>query len=279
VHTTASILSPAKLNLMLHITGRRPDGYHTLQTVFQLLDFGDTLHFRTDDSNQISVEMDHLQLPLTDNLVYRAATLLPRQPGQGVHIRVAKCIPEGGGLGGGSSDAATTLVMLNQLWQCGLPREALLTYAASLGADVPVFVGGRSAWAEGVGEQLQPMALPERWFLIVKPQVHVSTADIFSDPELTRDTPASTMCAFFEGHNRNDCEPVVRKRYAEIDAVLTWLNARGTARLTGTGACAFLECDSEDTARQHGRAVPAEWWHWVACGINESPIYRHLPAQ
>jgi 4-diphosphocytidyl-2-C-methyl-D-erythritol kinase len=270
-------MAPAKLNLMLHITGRRCDGYHTLETVFQLLDFGDTLEFSIDNGDRITVDMDTLALPLAHNLVYRAATLLPRRTGQGAHIRVTKRIPEGGGLGGGSSDAAATLVMLNRLWECGLTREDLLTRAAALGADVPVFVGGHSAWAEGVGERLQPMVLPERWYLIVKPPVHVSTADIFSDPELTRDTPASTMCAFFEGHNRNDCETVVRKRYAEIDAVLTWLGARGTARLTGTGACAFLVCDSEEAARAHSRAVPAEWQHWVACGINESPLCGYLP--
>jgi 4-diphosphocytidyl-2-C-methyl-D-erythritol kinase len=273
------MLAPAKLNLMLHVTGRRSDGYHTLQTVFQLLDLGDTLAFDTHQSQGISVEMEGLALPLAQNLVYRAANLLPRQPHQGVHIRVTKRIPDGGGMGGGSSDAATTLVMLNTLWQCGLSRAQLLRLALSLGADVPVFVGGHSAWADGIGEQLQPMTLPTRWFLIVKPAVHVSTADIFSDPELTRDTPASTMCAFFKGYSRNDCEPVVRRRYAEIDAVLRWLSARGRARLTGTGACAFLECDSEEAARQHGRAVPKEWQCWVARGINESPLYRHLPAQ
>jgi 4-diphosphocytidyl-2-C-methyl-D-erythritol kinase len=277
VTSSASVAAPAKINLMLHILGRRADGYHELQTVFQLLDLADQLHIQTNNSGSIRVDMAALDVPLEDNLVYRAACLLPRRPEQGATIAVEKRIPAGGGLGGGSSDAATALVVLNRLWQCGLSRQQLLQLGARLGADVPVFVGGHSAWAEGVGEQLTPMTLPPRWFLIVRPDVSVATGKIFADAELTRDTPASTMSAFFGGDHRNDCEAVVRKRYPEVDRVLRWLESRGPARLTGTGACAFLSADDEALVVEQAAQVPPEWQRWIARGINQSPLVVWLP--
>jgi 4-diphosphocytidyl-2-C-methyl-D-erythritol kinase len=252
--SSASILTlpaPAKLNLFLHITGRRPDGYHLLQTVFQLLDYGDELRFCLRDDDQIRLHCDNPELSGEDNLVLRAARLLREhcECNQGVDIELVKRIPAGAGLGGGSSDAATTLVALNQLWHCALTREQLAAMGLSLGADVPVFVHARSAWAEGVGEYLTPVLLPAIYYLVLTPACHVSTSVIFSHQELTRDTRAIKMAAFLEGQSRNDCEMLVRTLYPEVNAALEWLSQFAPARMTGTGSSVFAGFQDEASAR------------------------------
>ena len=273
--TTLSLLSPAKLNLFLHITGRRDDGYHQLQTLFQLLDWGDQLHFMPNDSGAITLDGCDLDIPLEENLIFRAARLLQRGT-LGVRITLDKKIPAGGGLGGGSSNAATTLLALNHLWGLGMPLSQLQALGAELGADVPVFVGAHTAWAEGIGEILTPVDLPERWFLILVPDCHVSTAEIFSHQQLTRNSPAIKMAAFFEGDSRNDCQQLVRRFYPEVDNALKKLENFGEARLTGTGACVFASFGTAAEARATQRQMPREWTSIVARGINESPIPEAL---
>ena len=273
--TTLSLLSPAKLNLFLHITGRREDGYHQLQTLFQLLDWGDQLHFMPNDSGAITLDGCDLDIPLEENLIFRAARLLQRGT-LGVRITLDKKIPAGGGLGGGSSNAATTLLALNHLWDLGMPLSQLQALGAELGADVPVFVGAHTAWAEGIGEILTPLDLPERWFLILVPDCHVSTAEIFSHQQLTRNSPAIKMAAFFEGDSRNDCQQLVRRFYPEVDNALKKLENFGEARLTGTGACVFASFGTAAEARAAQRQMPREWTSIVARGINESPIPEAL---
>jgi len=275
MHTTLSLLSPAKLNLFLHITGRRDDGYHQLQTLFQLLDWGDQLHFMPNDSGAITLDGCDLNIPLEENLIFRSARLLQRGT-LGVRISLDKKIPAGGGLGGGSSNAATTLLALNHLWDLGMPLSQLQALGAELGADVPVFVGAHTAWAEGIGEILTPLDLPERWFLILVPDCHVSTAEIFSHQQLTRNSPAIKMAAFFEGDSRNDCQQLVRRFYPEVDNALKKLENFGEARLTGTGACVFASFGTAAEARAAQRQMPREWTSIVARGINESPIPEAL---
>ena len=269
------LLSPAKLNLFLHITGRRQDGYHELQTLFQLLDWGDHLEFSPNHSGDITLSGCKLGIPHEENLIVKAARLL-RQGNQGVHIAVDKRIPEGGGLGGGSSNAATTLLAMNHLWQCGLENSTLQKMGARLGADVPVFTAGHTAWAEGVGEILTPVELPRQWFLVVTPQCHVSTAEIFSHEQLTRDTSPIKIAAFFEGHSRNDFQNLVRNLHPEIDNALKWLENFGEARLTGTGACVFASFPDETTARSALSQMPAGMTGFVAQGLNESPVLQAL---
>ena len=273
--TTLSLLSPAKLNLFLHITGRRDDGYHQLQTLFQLLDWGDQLHFMPNHSGAITLDGCDLDIPLEENLIFRAARMLQRGT-LGVRITLDKKIPAGGGLGGGSSNAATTLLALNHLWDLGMPLSQLQALGAELGADVPVFVGAHTAWAEGIGEILTPVDLPERWFLILVPDCHVSTAEIFSHQQLTRNSPAIKMAAFFEGDSRNDCQQLVRRFYPEVDNALKKLENFGEARLTGTGACVFASFGTAAEARAAQRQMPREWTSIVARGINESPIPEAL---
>jgi 4-diphosphocytidyl-2-C-methyl-D-erythritol kinase len=273
--TTLSLLSPAKLNLFLHITGRRDDGYHQLQTLFQLLDWGDQLHFEPNNSGSITLNGCDLDIPLEENLIFRAARLLQRDT-LGAQITLDKKIPAGGGLGGGSSNAASTLLALNHLWGLGLARDELQTMGARLGADVPVFVGAHTAWAEGIGDILTPTDLPERWFLILVPKCHVSTAKIFSHQQLTRNSPAIKMAAVFEGDSRNDCQQLVRRLYPEVDDALKELEAFGEARLTGTGACVFASFGTAAEARAAQRQMPREWNSIVAQGINESPILKAL---
>jgi len=275
MHTPLTLLSPAKLNLFLHITGRRDDGYHQLQTLFQLLDWGDQLHFAPNDSGRITLHSDNLDIPEEENLVIRAARLL-RRGSSGVHIILHKQIPPGGGLGGGSSNAATTLLALNHLWDLDMPPSRLQELGATLGADVPVFVGAHTAWAEGIGEILTPVDLPERWFLVVAPDCHVSTAEIFSHQQLTRNSPAIKMAAFFEGDSRNDCQQLVRRLYPEVNNVLKKLEIFGEARLTGTGACVFTRFGTAAEARAAQRQLPREWTSIVARGINASPIPKAL---
>ncbi|MDP3517498.1 MAG: 4-(cytidine 5'-diphospho)-2-C-methyl-D-erythritol kinase [Pseudohongiella sp.] len=273
--------APAKLNLFLHITGRRPDGYHLLQTVFQLLDYGDDLRFSLRDDSQIILNCDSLELATDDNLVLRAAHLLRAHTGatQGVDIDLQKRIPTGAGLGGGSSDAATTLVALNELWQCKLDRQALAELGLRLGADVPVFVKGQSAWAEGVGELLQPVSLPALYYLVLSPACHVSTATIFSHQELTRDTRAIKMAAFLAGQSQNDCEMLVRRLYPEVNAALEWLGKFAPARMTGTGSSIFAGFSDEASAREVLLKLPADQHGplhnirgFVAKGVNNSAL-------
>ena len=272
---TLTLLSPAKLNLFLHITGLRPDGYHELQTLFQLLDWGDLMTFSADDSGEIRVASPGLDIPLEDNLVYRAARLLHRGS-LGVAISVDKRVPSGAGLGGGSSNAATTLLALNHLWQLGRSQAELQALGASLGADVPVFVAGHSAWAEGIGEILEPVELPPRWYVIITPACHVSTGQIFSHLELTRNTSPIKMAAFFEGYSRNDCQALVRRLYPEVGVALDWLQEFAPARLTGTGSSVFAGFETEAAARRVLGQLP-ENWAGVACrGLNQSPVATAL---
>tara|TARA_R110000823_G_scaffold91174_2_gene201065 strand:- start:3626 stop:4453 length:828 start_codon:yes stop_codon:yes gene_type:complete len=269
------LLSPAKLNLFLHITGRRADGLHELQTLFQLLDWGDTLSFSSNESGKVRLSGDDLGLAADENLITRAATLLQcRHHGAAIHV--SKRIPPGGGLGGGSSNAATTLLALNHLWRLGLTRSELIELGASLGADVPVFVAGHTAWAEGTGDILTPLEVPERWYLIVAPDCHVSTAEIFSHRQLTRNSAHIKIPAFFQGYSRNDCQRLVRRLYPEVDNALSSLETLGEARLTGTGACAFVAFDSALQAREARNRLPDEWHCIVARGVNESPVTAAL---
>jgi len=263
-------IAPAKLNLFLHVTGRRANGYHTLQTVFQLLDWGDEMYFERTDVPGVQLAESVPGVNDVDNLILRAATLL-NAPNRGALIRIHKHIPMGGGLGGGSSNAASTLLMLNKLWDLGRSIDELAALGIQLGADVPVFVRGHSAWAEGVGEQLRDIELPNHWFVILCPNCHVSTAEIFSAPELTRNTPEITMPAFFAGSARNDLQPVVEARYPAVRNALKLLNKYGPAMMTGSGACVFLALDDEATARQIANECESTFDTVVAKGVNRSP--------
>ena len=266
--------APAKLNLTLRIIGRRADGYHLLQTIFQFLDYADELCFKPTADGRIRRSLGLSGLAPERDLVVRAATLLQAETGcsRGVDIQVSKRIPEGGGLGGGSSDAATTLVALNHYWRLGLSQQRLQQIGASLGADVPVFIGGRAAWAEGIGEQLTPVALPEPWYLVVMPDCQVPTADVFRDSELTRNSPPITISRFLAQGGGNDCTPVVRRRFPAVARALDWLDQFGEARLTGTGACVFAAFGDEHEARETGAKLPQGWSAFVAAGRNRSPL-------
>lgn len=272
--------APAKLNLFLHITGRRPDGYHSLQSLFQFLDQGDRLHFTLSDTPDVRLLTPLPGVAPAQDLTIRAARLLQQRAGvsRGVDIRLDKRLPLGGGLGGGSSDAATTLVVLNRLWEAGLDEDALAALALELGADVPVFVRGRAAWAEGVGERLEPVEVPEPWYLVIIPPVSVATAEVFRHPELTRDSRPITISDFLAGRSRNDCEAIVRQLHPEIAAALDWLDGRTQARLTGTGACVFGAFDDRAAALAAQQAMPADWEGFVARGRNRSPLHAALEA-
>jgi len=267
-------LSPAKLNLFLHITGRQANGYHSLQTLFQLLDYGDWLRFEERAEPVLSVHLDAdstiTDLPLDDNLILRAAHLLQARSKTacGAKIRLEKHIPMGGGLGGGSSNAAITLLALNQLWGLNLDRTQLAAMGLELGADVPVFVAGHSAWAEGVGERLEPVELPAAWYLVITPECHVSTAAIFTQENLTRDTSAIKMADFLAGRSRNDCEPVTRRLYPDVDKALNWLDQHAPARMTGTGAAVFASFRDQASAEAVLKQLPAKWHGFVAQGMN-----------
>ena len=270
--------APAKLNLFLHVTGRRVDGYHELQTLFQLIDLADTLCVSVRGDGQIDRPAGPPGVPPEADLVVRAARTLKAATGTalGASLRVSKRIPMGGGLGGGSSDAATALLVLNELWDCGLAVEELAALGLPLGADVPVFVQGFSAWGEGVGERLTPVTLPETWYVIVHPGVAVSTASVFQSPELTRNSPLITIRAFFESGGRNDCEPVVRAQAPEVADALDWLAREAPARLTGTGSCVFAACASAVAAERLAARVPDRWRSYVARGLNRSPLHERL---
>lgn len=274
--------SPAKLNLFLYITGRRADGYHQLQTLFQFLDYGDTLTIvpRQDDQIQLLTPVEGV--PDEQNLIVRAARLLQQHctthsianlP-RGADISIDKRLPMGGGLGGGSSNAATVLVALNELWQCGLSDDQLADMGLTLGADVPVFVRGHAAFAEGIGEQLQPANPAEKWYLVAHPGVSIPTPVIFADAELKRDTPVRPLSALLQAPYANDCEPIARKRFREVEQLLSWLLQYAPSRLTGTGACVFAEFDSEPAALQVLNQAPAWLRGFVARGVNVSPLHR-----
>ena len=280
--TDRSWPAPAKLNLFLHVTGRRADGYHLLQTVFQLLDYGDSLSFRIRTDSRITRLGNYQGVDEAQDLVVRAARKLQVSAGisQGADIEVHKRLPMGGGLGGGSSDAATTLVALNRLWGAGLGEDELARIGLELGADVPVFVRGRAAWAEGVGEQLTPVELPVRWYLVVNPGVGVATGEVFNAPDLTRNTPAITIRDFLAGAGRNDCEPVVRKLCPEVAVLLEWLTQRaGNARMTGTGSCVFAICETEQAALALLPQLPEPWSGFVARGCNRSPLLERIEVE
>jgi 4-diphosphocytidyl-2-C-methyl-D-erythritol kinase len=275
-------LAPAKLNLFLHIVGRRPDGYHELQTCFQFIDLCDEIEINVRADGDIRRTTDIPGVSLEADLCIRAAKALRQSAGvsQGAEIRLVKRIPIGGGLGGGSSDAATCLVALNRLWRINWPVAKLAELGLQLGADVPVFVHGRAAWAEGVGERLTPLypplAPPETNYLILKPNVFVSTAQVFQDPELTRNSPPITIHGFLASGGRNDCLGVVRRRYPEVAQALDWLSLFGSARLTGTGACVFLACETMDIGREIMRKLPPGMEGFLARGLNDSPLLEGL---
>lgn len=271
--------APAKLNLFLHVTGRRGDGYHELQTVFQFLDYADELWFEVTSAGGIELQSDLSGVPAQDNLVLRAARSLVRHTGctSGARIRLLKRLPLGGGLGGGSSDAATTLVALNSLWGLGLGVDELAQLGLGLGADVPVFVRGQAAWAEGVGEQLTPLAgLEEPWYLVISPAVSVSTAEIFSAPELTRNAPRLKIRAFLSGAESNQLQAVVVERYPEVGRALDWLSRHRPARMSGSGGCVFASFPVRQEAESLLRQVPPPWTGFVARGCNRSPLLKKL---
>ena len=273
-----SLPAPAKLNLMLHIVGRRADGYHLLETVFQFLDYADTLHFSARDDGQIILHSTIDGVAHDDNLIVRAARLLQTesQSKLGADIWLDKKLPVGGGIGGGSSNAATTLVGLNHLWQTQLSLEKLADLGLSLGADVPVFVLGRAAFAQGIGEKLEPVDLAEPWYLVAVPPVSISTAKIFSDPCLTRDTPVTNMRTVLKQSGHNDCQAVVEKRYPEVRNALILLNKFVEARLTGTGSCIFGGFPNEQQAVNIATQISESLPSFVAQGANTSMLHRIL---
>ena len=275
-HSTLILPAPAKLNLMLHITGRREDGYHNLQTLFQFLEYGDQLQVELLTTPDIEVLSDLSGVTRKDNLVYRAAELLQKHSGcrQGARIKLEKILPMGAGLGGGSSDAATTLIALNLLWKLDYGLAQLARLGLQLGADVPVFVRGHAAWAEGVGERLTPVSPKESWYLVLTPDCHVSTAEIFSHKQLTRNTSAITIATALEGGGRNDCEAVVSALYPQVKQALFWLNQFAAAKMTGTGSSVFADFETQDQAQQVLAQLPDTLQGFVAQGQNISPLHR-----
>lgn len=285
-HPVARWPAPAKLNLFLHVTGRRPDGYHDLETLFQLIDLCDEIEVISVEKGSIVLEKSTPGVAIEEDLVLRAARLLAAYSGQvglGARLRVHKRLPMGAGLGGGSSDAATTLVALNALWGLGIATPELAALGARLGADVPVFVRGHSAIARGIGDELQPVELPDRWYAIVYPGVAVSTGEVFQAPELTRNSPSITIPgfplpgasgAFLMG--RNDLEAVVVARYPAVREALGWLGGRGVARMTGSGACVFAAFERREQATAALLGLPTGWQGYVARGLSRSPLLDRL---
>lgn len=273
-----SFPSPAKLNLFLYITSKRADGYHELQTLFQFLDFGDDIQIEITDDGEIKLLNEVVGVPTEQNLIYRSAKLLQKQTAckLGARIGITKRLPMGGGVGGGSSNAATVLVALNHLWKTGLSLEQLAEFGLSLGADVPIFVRGFAAFAEGVGEKLTPCQPKEKWYVVLKPDVSISTALIFQNPDLPRNTPKRTLDELLAENWANDCEKVVRDHYSEVDDLLAWLVQYAPSRLTGTGACVFAEFEREDDARRVFAQKPDNVFGFVAQGQNISPLHQKL---
>jgi len=269
----------AKLNLFLHIVGQRADGYHNLQTLFQFIDFGDELSFTLRDDSEITLSCTEPTLETADNLVLQAARLLAQHAHitrPGVHIHIDKKLPFGGGLGGGSSDAATTLLALRHLWQLPLTDTQLAELGLQLGADVPVFVCGQAAFAEGVGEFLQPAQPPCPWYLVIHPGVQISTPSIFKHPDLPRQHPPLIWPKWSWESTNNDCEALVRQLYPEVAKALDWLVEYAPSRLTGTGACIFGRFENETDARAALQRMPAQWTGFVARGLNENPVCQQL---
>jgi 4-diphosphocytidyl-2-C-methyl-D-erythritol kinase len=266
--------APGKLNLMLRVVGRRADGYHLLQTVLRLIDYGDTLQFSIRRDSIISRTNEIAGVPAADDLAVRAAQLLQRATGTrlGADIAIEKRLPLGGGLGGGSSDAATALLALNHLWGAGLPRARLLELGLELGADVPFFIGGESAFAEGIGERLQPLSLPPAWYLVLTPPVAVPTARIFAHPELKRDSKPIKMQRFSAEQAGNDLEPVVCREYPEVAQHLDWLRQAAPAWVTGSGACVFAAFGTERAARELWARAPAGMRGFIAQGLARHPL-------
>jgi 4-diphosphocytidyl-2-C-methyl-D-erythritol kinase len=273
--------APAKLNLFLHVTGRRPDGYHQLQTLFQLIDLCDSIDIQVTDEGRIERPLGPANVRPEDDLTLRAAQALQSATGtrRGAILKVHKRIPQGGGLGGGSSDAATVLLALNHLWDTRLSLHELGALGAVLGADVPVFVQGFSAWGEGVGERLTPVQVPPRWYVVIYPGVGISTREVFQSPELTRNSPLITIRAFFESGGRNDCESVVRACSVEVAEALEWLGSSHPSRLTGTGSCVFAALGTFVEAQQLAARVPDRWTSFVARGLDVSPVHERLRQQ
>ena len=276
--SSVTLPSPAKINLFLHITGRRDNGYHDLQTVFQLLDFGDTLTFTPNNSGQINLSPQIEGVLAEDNLIVRAARLLQQKTAgtRGCDIVLNKVLPMGAGLGGGSSNAATALVGLNTLWECGLSLTELADAGCELGADVPVFVHGNSAFAEGIGELLTPMEIPEQWYLVITPECQVSTGEIFSHPQLTRNSSPIKIRALSGEQYRNDCQSVVEKLYPAVKEVLDWLGDYNSPLMTGTGASVFSGFENQTEAQQALDKVPNHWNAFIARGANSSSLHRQM---
>ena len=272
--------APAKLNLMLRVVGRRDDGYHRLQTVFQFLERSDELRFHTHRGGEVRCITPLPGVEDERNLAVLAARALQDhcRTRQGVEIEIRKVLPMGGGLGGGSSNAATTLLLLNHLWECNLDTRQLSAIGLQLGADVPFFVHGHSAWAEGVGELFTPFEPRESWYLVVHPREQVSTAEIFADPELTRDARPITIRDFLAGQDENTLEPLVRKRFVAVDEAILWLDGHTRGRLTGTGSCVFGEFDSREAAEAALTSLPGQMDGFVSQGLNLSPLHRKMQA-
>ena len=270
--------APAKLNLFLHVTGRRADGYHLLQTAFRLLDWGDRLSLSIREDGVIRRVTDVPGIDAQQDLTVRAAQLLQQQYAcrLGVDIRLEKHLPAGGGLGGGSSDAATTLIGLNRLWRLGASRRELAVLGLRLGADVPVFIFGQDAFAEGVGEQLQPIFLPQCWYVVVFPAVHVPTAEIFTADDLTRNHKPIRITDFAMDVTGNDLQPVACRRYPAVQEALDWLGQYAPARMTGSGSCIFAGFASEQQAARVVQAVPEPWQAWKARSLEHHPLYDWL---
>jgi 4-diphosphocytidyl-2-C-methyl-D-erythritol kinase len=268
-------LAPAKLNLFLHVTGQRADGYHELQTVFRLLDFGDTVYVNCRQDGQIKRTQDIAGVPEEHDLTIRAAKLLQATTGAklGANIHVEKHIPMGGGLGGGSSNAATVLLALNRLWNVNLARAELLVLGLKLGADVPIFIFGENAWAEGIGEALQAIPLKPAHYVVLTPPVKVPTAAIFAHQDLTRSTLPAKMSAFCEGYGANDLEPLVCRLYPEVASCLDWLRQFGDARMTGSGACVFVAVDSLQNAQQILATKPSAMSGFISSGLAKHPLH------
>ncbi|MBQ4838447.1 MULTISPECIES: 4-(cytidine 5'-diphospho)-2-C-methyl-D-erythritol kinase [Pseudoalteromonas] len=272
-----TLTAPAKLNLFLHINDRRADGYHELESLFTMLDFGDELRFELIDQNEIFICGDVAGINKEDNLIFKAANaLLPyRKVKKGVNVHLTKHLPMGGGVGGGSSDAATTLLALNTLWGCSLSIQDLAELGLKLGADVPVFIHGKTALAQGVGEELTPFEYPEKWYLVIAPGVHVSTVKVFTDPDLPRSTP-KLKTPWKMAETRNDCEELVKKLYPEVEKTLTWLLKYAPSRMTGTGSCCFAVFDDEQTALRVLQEMPSSWQGFVAKSARESITHKQL---
>jgi 4-diphosphocytidyl-2-C-methyl-D-erythritol kinase len=270
--------SPAKLNLFLYITGRRDNGYHDLQTLFQFLDRSDELSICANLSGNITLSTPLPGVKLTDNLIWKAATALQAHTDcpYGAEIDINKILPMGGGIGGGSSNAATVLVALNYLWQTNLSDAELATIGLTLGADVPVFIHGHAAYAEGVGEQLHPVDVEQKWFLVIRPNVAISTAEIFSHPDLTRNTKKQPLETLLSTPFHNDCEKIVRLIYPEVDKQLSWLLQYAPSRLTGTGSCVFAEFSHEEEAKTVYTQLPDHLSAFISRGLNRSPLKERL---